>query len=55
MKNILIIGGSNGIGKALANMLAEDHTVIASFFKSETKHPHIHYFCLPLCYRNLIL
>lgn len=44
MKNILIIGGSNGIGKALANMLAEDHTVIASFFKSETKHPHIHYF-----------
>ena len=44
MKNILIIGGSNGIGKALANMLAEDHTVRASFFKSETKHPHIHYF-----------
>ena len=44
MKNILIICGSNGIGKALANMLAEDHTVIASFFKSETKHPHIHYF-----------
>jgi NAD(P)-dependent dehydrogenase (short-subunit alcohol dehydrogenase family) len=44
MKNILIIGGSNGIGKVLANMLAEDHTVIASFFKSETKHPHIHYF-----------
>ena len=44
MKNILIIGGSNGIGKALANMLAEDHTVIASFFKSDTKHPRIHYF-----------
>jgi NAD(P)-dependent dehydrogenase (short-subunit alcohol dehydrogenase family) len=44
MKNILIIGGSNGIGKALANMLAEDHTVIASFFKSDTKHPRINYF-----------
>jgi NAD(P)-dependent dehydrogenase (short-subunit alcohol dehydrogenase family) len=44
MKNILIIGGSNGIGKALANMLAEDHTVFATYYTSETKHDRIHYF-----------
>ena len=44
MKNILIIGGSNGIGKALTNMLAENHTVFATYYRSETKHDSIHYF-----------
>ena len=44
MKNILVIGGSNGIGKALANMLAEEHTVFATYYTIETKHAAIHYF-----------
>ncbi len=35
MKNILVIGGSSGIGKATAEMLSADHQVFATF----NKHP----------------
>ncbi len=35
MKNICIIGGSTGIGKALADSLADEHRVYATFHKHE--------------------
>jgi NAD(P)-dependent dehydrogenase (short-subunit alcohol dehydrogenase family) len=38
MKNYLVIGGSSGIGKALVNLLAEDHhKVFATYYLNETK------------------
>ncbi len=46
MQNYLIIGGSSGIGQALANQLSQsDHQVFATFNKRETKseNPHLQY------------
>ena len=44
MKTILIVGGSNGIGKSLTEILAPDHTVFATYYKSERSHPSVQYF-----------
>lgn len=44
MKNYLIIGGSSGIGRALATNLCHEHNVYASFFKNEVSDSTINYF-----------
>lgn len=47
MKNILIIGGSSGIGLATAELLVKnDFTVFASYNKSESKVNGVNYFQL---------
>lgn len=44
MKNILIIGGSAGIGQALANRLSDEgNTVYATYHSRPTEHPVIRY------------
>lgn len=40
MKNILIIGHSSGIGKALSNLLAENHRIYGTYSKSRDTHQH---------------
>jgi len=44
MKTILIVGGSNGIGKSLTEILAPDYMVFATYYKSERSHPSVQYF-----------
>lgn len=44
MANFLIIGGSSGIGKALSEMLSEEHQIFASYNKNEISHKSINYF-----------
>lgn len=44
MKNYVIIGGSSGIGKSLAEILSEQNTVYASFHNNQTDSDKIKYF-----------
>jgi NAD(P)-dependent dehydrogenase (short-subunit alcohol dehydrogenase family) len=44
MKNFVVIGGSSGIGKSLAEILAEQYTVYASFNTNQTVSDKITYF-----------
>jgi NAD(P)-dependent dehydrogenase (short-subunit alcohol dehydrogenase family) len=44
MSNILIIGGSTGIGRALATSLSTSHSVYATYNKTEISDPSINYF-----------
>lgn len=44
MKNYVVIGGSSGIGKSLAETLAEQNTVYASFHTNKTESENIKYF-----------
>lgn len=47
MKNYLVIGGSSGIGKSLANILSEgENKVFASYNTTESSHAEIQYFQL---------
>lgn len=42
MKNILIVGHSSGIGKALSELMAENCRVYGTYSKTETTHQHPH-------------
>jgi NAD(P)-dependent dehydrogenase (short-subunit alcohol dehydrogenase family) len=44
MSNILIIGGSTGIGKVLSTNLSQNNTVYATYNKTEISDSKIHYF-----------
>ncbi len=44
MSNYLIIGASSGTGKALAELLAGEHEVYATYHKNKTASSNIHYF-----------
>jgi len=43
MKNFVVIGGSTGIGRALAELLSKEHKVYATFNKTETSDDNIEY------------
>jgi NAD(P)-dependent dehydrogenase (short-subunit alcohol dehydrogenase family) len=46
MRNYLIIGASTGIGKALAEALAQENNVIGTYNKNEIRHDKINFFQL---------